>query len=112
MKINPISVSILSNANTIENQYGLTTKDMRGCLIDFPIGVCVRILEEVEKQGNKPDISIFQKNGSFRTDVKHNGFNWISTEAGYDFWENVLRKNMFDMFYDKYPEYKKYDING
>ena len=43
------------------NRFGITEKDMIGHLKGFPVGVVVRMMEEQEKQGNKPNISTFQR---------------------------------------------------
>ena len=43
------------------NQFGITEKDLIGELEGFPLGVVVRMLEEAEKQENKPDVKVFQK---------------------------------------------------
>ena len=36
-------------------KYNITKKDMIDDLKGFPVGVVIRMLEEQEKQGNKPD---------------------------------------------------------
>ena len=84
------------------NSYNISKKDMKGDLKGFPIGVVVRMMEECEIQGNKPNIKAFQK------DI-FDGFTWDETEAGADFWRKVLRSKDFDIFFDKYPEYEKYN---
>ena len=85
------------------NRFGITEKDMIRALEGFPVGVVVKMMEEQEKQWNKSDVKIFQKNRS-------TGFSWYKTEDGTSFWYQVLSNDDFDLFYKKYPEYKKYDL--
>ena len=100
------------NKNTIKNisfsKFGVTKKDLIGTLEGFPLGVVVRMLEEQELQGNKPNVKVFQNNRS--SDKNMGGFNWNNTEAGYDFWEEISDDGNYDKFYKKYSEYKKYDL--
>lgn len=99
------------NKNTIKNvsfnKFGLTKKDLVGDLKGFPIGLVVRMLEETELQGNSPNVKVFQE--YINADDIGGGFDWDKTKAGYYFWETVLFDLNFDEFYNKYPEYKKYD---
>ena len=65
------------------------------------------MLEETEKQGNKPNVKIFQKR--IRTQKTLGGFSWRDTEAKHIFWDDVINFKNFDRFYEKYPKYKLYD---
>ena len=89
------------------NKYGITKKDMIGDLKLFPLGVVVRMLEEQEAQGNKPDVTVFQKDN--RKGKNNKGFDWGDTDDKFKFWENIIDYKKFDLFYIKYPEYKIYD---
>ena len=91
-----------------KNRFGITQDDMIGDLKGFPVGIAVRMLEETENQGNNPDIKVFQKYKW--TDLHDGGFRWGDTEAGYDFWQFLIANKNFTKFYQKYPEYKKYDL--
>ena len=42
-----------------------------------------------EEQGNKEDISVFEKDRIARGITK--GFNWWQTKENYDFWNEVIR---------------------
>lgn len=99
--------NIKNIVTSIKNKFGITEKDLIGELKGFPIGVVVRMLEEQEKQGNKPDVKVFQKS-KFANKPK-GGFDFDETEAGMFFWEGVLNKKDFYTFYESYPEYEKYD---
>ena len=90
------------------NRFGITKKDMFGGLKGFPVGVVVRMLEEQEKQGNKPNVKVFQKN--LETGQYGGGFEWDYTEEKWSFWSKVITYRNFREFYKRYPEYKKYDI--
>ena len=90
-----------------KNKYGITKKDMIGGLKGFPVGIVVRMLEEQEKQENKPDVKVFQKN--LGTGQYCGGFEWDYTEDEWLFWSEVISKRNFKEFYKRYPEYKKYD---
>lgn len=73
-------------------------KDIQG----FPIEVVQKMLEYQVSQGNKEDISIFQ---SFAAkDSHYGGFSWTKTCEGIKFWNDVIRKKRFDIFFDKYPK--------
>ena len=97
----------IKNIEFGKNKFGITEKDLIGGLKGFPLGVVVRMLEEQELQGNKPDVTVFQGyNGS---SIGANGFRWQETEEGWDFWDIVIFSRDFKEFYKRYPEYKKYD---
>ena len=93
--------------NNKDNKYGITQDDIKGRLGGFPIGIVVRMMEEQEKQGNEPDVKVFQKRVS--TDVFVGGFSWNKTDAGVDFWWDVINEKDFDLFFKRYPEYEKYN---
>ena len=103
--------ALISKSNrdwaSIDNKYGITEKDLVGELKGFPLGVVVRMLEEQERQGHDPDVTVFQN----AKDANHYkfGFNWNDTDAKIKFWENVILYKHFDKFFKKYPEYKKYN---
>ena len=89
------------------NRFGITEKDMIKELVGFPVGIVVRMMEEQEKQGNKPDVKIFQDYG-YR-DEENGGFLWTKTSDGHGFWSNIYHNKDFKEFYERHPEYKKYD---
>lgn len=102
-------MAIFSRKNIKSNSFGLTEEDLIGFIKGFPIGVVVRMLEEQVLQGNNADVKVFQSNNeALRED---NGFDWIKTEDKLYFWQTVVRRQDFDLFFEKYPEYKKYNLN-
>ena len=91
--------------------FGLTKDDLSGKLAGFPMGVVVRMMEEQQKQGNKPDVSVFQEREYYQIGYSHGGFSWMKTEGGWDFWRDVLRDRKFNVFFEIYPEYEKYNLD-
>lgn len=96
--------ALFNKKNLERNPYDITEKDMIGQLKGFPVGVVVRMIEEQEKQGNEPDVTLFQK----LTSAGDDGFVWGESEAGHDFWYEVIREENFKLFFERYPEYMKY----
>ena len=90
------------------NRFGITKKDLIGDLKYFPLGVVIRMLEEQEMQGYKPDVTVFQRHNDAGEDLR--GFIWYDTETGITFWKQVIRESNFDLFFKKYPEYEKYNL--
>lgn len=78
----------------------VTIKDLIGDLENFPIEVVEKMLVEQFKQLGKTDIAVFQYN---RTDAKK-GFCWDNTVDGHDFWNDVIRRKKFDLFFERYPK--------
>lgn len=95
------------NLSKTHNKYGISKKDMINDINDFPVGVVVRMMEECEMQGGKPNVHAFQNNVC-EGDPYVGGFDWGATEDGSEFWATVSLYN-FDLFFEKYPEYEKYN---
>lgn len=89
----------------------ITKKDLIGDLENFPIEVVEKMLEKQYKQVNKKDVSVFQKYKC--SDIDYEGFRWQNTIEGYDFWNDVIRKEKFNRFFERYPKLsKKVYIHG
>ena len=82
--------------------YKVEKRDLVKDIQDFPIEVVQKMLEYQVKQGNKEDISVFQ-NRAIASKLT-NGFYWRDTEEGMKFWNIVINKKKFDIFFDKYPK--------
>lgn len=68
----------------------------------FPPEVVEKMLERQEEQAGWKDIRIFQHyKGTGRT---HGGFNWIQSVEKGSFWNEVIGKGNFDVFFEKYPK--------
>ena len=75
---------------------------------NFPIEVVVKMIEEQVKQGNCPNVEVFQNYAS--ADTADGGFNWKDTEDGDDFWMEVIDDGNFDLFFEKYPKENKANL--
>ena len=76
--------------------------DLVGGIKNFPIEVVEKMIEEQVKQGNCPNVEVFQKYAN--ADTADGGFNWSDTKDGDDFWMEVIDENNFDLFFEKYPK--------
>ena len=86
---------------------------MIGEIENFPIEVVHKMVDKQVKQGNKADVTVFQKEAYSNCD--EGGFLWDKTEEGFDFWSDVIYIKKFGVFFDKYPEGKEkysFDENG
>lgn len=76
--------------------------DLVGDIENFPIEVVEKMIEEQVKQGNIPNVKVFQE--YFFASYSDNGFDWSSTDEGYDFWQEVIGESRFNLFFEKYPK--------
>lgn len=76
--------------------------DLVGNIKDFPIEIVEKMIEEQVKQGNRPNVEVFQNNAS--ADVDDDGFTWSDTDDENDFWLEVIDEKNFDLFFEKYPK--------
>lgn len=77
----------------------ITEADLIGDLKGFPIEVVQKMVEERVKQGEKGDVTVFQKKAN-------GGFFWDRTFNGFDFWSRVIGCEDFDLFFKEYPKEK------
>ena len=82
--------------------YKVKKEDLVGELLDFPIEIVQKMVERQVEQGNKPDVTIFQKDR--RATKLDGGFTWDSTIEGEVFWYAVIALKRFDDFFEKYPK--------
>ena len=83
-------------------EYKVKKEDLIGDIKGFPIETVQKMIERQVEQGNKADVSVFQKNCC--ATKEHYGFNWWETIEGVDFWSDVLDFINFDVFFEKYPK--------
>jgi hypothetical protein len=76
--------------------------DLVGFIKNFPIEVVEKMIEEQVKQGNCPNVEVFQK--YITADVDDGGFAWNQTEDGVEFWIEIIDGGNFDLFFKKYPK--------
>lgn len=93
----------------MEAIFKVEQSDLVGDIKDFPIEVVEKMIEEQVKQGNYPNVEVFQ-NG-ITSDRNNDGFSWDDAEDGYDFWEDVIDNDNFDLFFEKYPKKNNTNTN-
>jgi hypothetical protein len=76
--------------------------DLVGDIEEYPIEVVEKMIEEQIKQGNCPNVAVFQNDVS--ACAGDGGFDWSDTKDGDDFWVEVLDGGNFDLFFKKYPK--------
>jgi len=76
----------------------------KGQLEGFPQAVVEKMLEEQERQGNKRDVSVFER--SQTADKSEGGFDWASAE--FEGWADVMYSSNFTDFFEKYPKKHTY----
>lgn len=74
----------------------------KGDIKDFPQEIVEKMLEKQVQQGNKKNVEVFEIDKISQKYV--GGFTWRNTEEGFEFWENVILFEKFDLFFEKYPK--------
>jgi hypothetical protein len=86
----------------MKTNFKVEQSDLVRDIKDFPIEVVEKMIEEQVKQGNCPNVEIFQNDSS--ACAGDGGFSWAETEDGTEFWIEVLDGGNFDLFFKKYPK--------
>lgn len=90
-------------------EYKVKEEDLIGEIKDFPIEVVQKMVDCQVEQGNKADVTVFQK---CRCETKEdNGFDWNETVDGFPLWSNVADYKDFNMFFEKYPKRELEGVN-
>lgn len=84
--------------------YIVKQEDLIGQIKGFPIEVVQRMADCQVEQGNKADVSVFQRNKD--AGQLNNGFDWHRTKEGKGFW-NIISDRTFDEFWKMYPKKNK-----
>lgn len=84
--------------------YSVAEKDIIGDLRGFPIDVVQAMLFNQRMQCDIVDVAVFQSNRA----ADRNGFTWGSSAEGWDFWNEVIHRKKFDIFYKSYPTFADY----
>lgn len=84
------------------NNNKVKPEDLIGDIKDFPIEIVQKMCEEQVHQGNKFDVTVFQKD--IISDGGNGGFDWSMNKAKYEFWKKVIVDKYFDEFFKKYPK--------
>ena len=85
----------------------LENYEPKGQLIGFPKEIIARMLDCQEEQGNKRDVTVFEKYNS--CSLVAGGFDWDETKEEDFFWYEVITKENFDLFFEKYPKQDNQD---
>lgn len=81
--------------------YIVKKSDLIGEIANFPIEVVQKMIEEQVEQGNKADVTVFQEDNF--ADTYGGGFSWCDAKDGDDFWCEIISKENFNLFFDRYP---------
>ena len=81
--------------------FEITKSHLVGEIEDFPIEVVERMVYEQvsQRQPINPTAFAIQKSAG----PSDGGFSWAASKDGYAFWEKVITKKDFDLFFSKYP---------
>lgn len=72
-----------------------------GSIKDFPARVVELMLKKQVEQGNKEDISVFQRKRD--ASLIEGGFNWSRTVEGTPFWSKIINLRQFSLIPDEVP---------
>jgi hypothetical protein len=73
----------------------------KGDIEGFPQEVVWKMLDRQEEQGNKRDISVFERDR--QSGSLFPGFVWDNTVERHRFWAEVTTQKNFKLFFEKYP---------
>ena len=79
----------------------ITEHNLTGKIKNFPIEVVEQMVKEQINQGNEPNVDLFARDKSALK--SEGGFNWNCTRDGFRFWEKIIKEELFDLFFERYP---------
>ena len=79
-------------------EYKVKQEDLVGRIKDFPIEVEQKMVERCLEEN---EVNIITKLQISRLA----GFTWRNSIEGYDFWDGVIYKKNFNLFFEKYPKF-------
>lgn len=86
---------------TNNNTYKVKPEDLIGEITGFPIEVVQKMVDYQVAQGNKADVTVFQKLATVsRID---GGFNWLETKE-HMYWRDIIFYKEFDIFFKYNPK--------
>jgi hypothetical protein len=89
--------------------FNVEKSDLVGDIENFPIEVVEKMVEEQVKQGNKPDVEVFQRCAIAGAEL--GGFDWFGTNDPL-FWSMVIDGRNFELFFTEYPKKSNVYIVG
>ena len=93
-------------------QFLVTSSEYKGELKGFPKEVVERMLDCQVEQGNERDITVFEEDRLAGYTEGRGGMKWTKTTENLNFWDNVIVKRNFNLFFDKYPKEIKPKYKG
>lgn len=86
----------------INEIFNVKNEDIIKDISSLPIEVIKEMITEQIRQGNEPNISIFQES---RASCKsQGGFSWEESKEGFEFWDEVLENENFNFFFTRYKK--------
>jgi hypothetical protein len=82
------------------------TMKYKGQLEGFPEYVVNAMLDEQVRQGNKRDVTVFERKS--RESISSGGFDWSVSILGEDIWLSVINKKQFHLIPNSQPISKPY----
>jgi hypothetical protein len=79
----------------------------KGEIKGFPQHVVEAMLDEQERQGNKRDVTVFEKNK--QVDLSNGGFNWSKSVFGWNVWGDIIDNRKFHLIEQAKPQEPKKD---
>jgi len=109
MKIRPVTNAEWEQAmkELNKNPFGLTKRDLVGDIENFPMGVVVRMMEIAKQQRSETNLKLLKIMQTCITGL----FDWSRTDEKRTFWPDVINYHKFDIFFKKYPEYERYNLD-
>ena len=81
-------------------KYNLKESDAILSLKGFPLEVIEKMIDRQVETGYDPNVRNFQKDPYCFI----GGFDWSMSVEGGDFWNNVIHRKKFEIFFEKYPK--------
>lgn len=82
--------------------YCIKQEDLKGQLEGFPLEVVKAMIEEQVRQGNEPNVEVFQNWYDITKDF--GGFDFKNSKYGYNFWHKVIHYGDFNYFFENYKK--------
>lgn len=86
---------------TNNNTYKVKPEDLIGEIEGFPIEIVQRMVDYQVEQGNKADVTVFQKLAT--ASKSDGGFDWLETKEYMD-WMDIMYDGKFDIFFEHNPK--------
>ena len=85
-----------------DEEFDLKNYEPKGEITGFPKEIIARMLDCQVEQGNKRDVSVFERN--IYAALDQGGFDWDTTIEKGIFWSEVISANNLKLFFKKYQK--------